>query len=98
MNAWPAIRELAAELADDRLDGAACTGRAPLFDTDAAPDEDDDDRAYRLGSAARICRSCQVLAACDTIARELGGRAVGVWAGRSRGVPRTSGRPKTGAA
>ncbi|WP_167659969.1 WhiB family transcriptional regulator [Nocardia mangyaensis] len=97
MSAWPTIRELAAELADDRLDGAACTGRASLFDAEV-DGEDDTDRAYRLDAAARICHDCPVLVACNITARELGGQAVGVWAGRARGVPRPHGRPKAGAA
>ncbi|MDO3647679.1 WhiB family transcriptional regulator [Nocardia mangyaensis] len=97
MSPWPTIRELAAELADDRLDGASCTGRAALFDAEV-DGEDDNDRAYRLDAAARICRGCPVQAECDAIARELGGQAIGVWAGLARGVPRPRGRPKAGAA
>ncbi|MGS2805958.1 WhiB family transcriptional regulator [Nocardia sp. MW-W600-9] len=97
MTAWPTIRELAAELADDRLDGAACTARAPLFDA-VVDGEDDDDRLYRLIAAARICHDCPVLVACNRIARELGADAIGVWAGRARGMPRAPGRPRRGVA
>ncbi|WP_036534845.1 WhiB family transcriptional regulator [Nocardia cyriacigeorgica] len=94
---WPKVRELAADLADERLVGAACVGRAPLFDAEV-PGEDDDDRRYRLDAAARICESCPVLAECSGVARELGRLAVGVWAGRGRQLPAPVGRPREGAA
>ncbi|MEV0078053.1 WhiB family transcriptional regulator [Nocardia neocaledoniensis] len=97
MTAWPTIRDLAAELGDDRLDGAACSARAPLFDAEV-DGEDDDDRRYRLDAAARICHSCPVLVDCNRVARELGADAIGVWAGRARGVPRAPGRRRRGAA
>ncbi|MBF6536863.1 WhiB family transcriptional regulator [Nocardia farcinica] len=94
---WPTVRELAADLADERLVGAACAGQAPLFDAEV-PGEDDNDRRYRLDAAARICRSCPVLAECNAVARELGRLAVGVWAGRGRHLPAPVGRPRDGAA
>ncbi|WP_278262729.1 WhiB family transcriptional regulator [Nocardia sp. AG03] len=94
---WPKVRALVADLADERLIGAACTGRAPLFDAEV-PDEDDDDRRYRLEAAARICRSCPVLVECNGVARELGRAAAGVWAGRARNLPAPVGRPKGDAA
>ncbi|MBF6082894.1 hypothetical protein IU485_16135 [Nocardia cyriacigeorgica] len=43
----PKVRELAADLADERLAGAACAGWAPLFDAEV-PGEDDNGRRYRL--------------------------------------------------
>lgn len=89
---WPAIAALATELADDRLTGAACAGRAPLFDAEV-PGEDDDDAAYRLAAAARVCRGCPVRDPCRTVAGELGGQAVGVWAARTSGRSRPRGRP-----
>ncbi|MFE7719586.1 WhiB family transcriptional regulator [Nocardia rhizosphaerihabitans] len=85
---WPKIRDAVVGLVDERLEGAACVGRAPLFDTDPAVDEDDDATAYRLNAAARICRSCPVLSACDAVADEQGRGVLGVWAGRARGTPR----------
>ncbi|MBF6233956.1 WhiB family transcriptional regulator [Nocardia farcinica] len=94
---WPTVRELAADLADPRLVGAACAGQAPLFDAEV-PGEDDNDRRYRLDAAAQICRSCPVLAECNAVAHELDHLAVGVWAGRGRHLPAPAGRPRGGAA
>ncbi|MBL1073437.1 WhiB family transcriptional regulator [Nocardia sp. 2] len=84
-------------MVDERLTGAACSGRTPLFDAEVSG-EDDDDRRYRLAAAGRICQSCPVLAECNTVAVELGRKAVGVWAGRGRNLPESPGRPRRGAA
>ncbi len=94
---WPKVRALAAEIADERLVGAACTGRAPLFDAEVTG-EDDDDRRYRIEAAARVCAVCPVLVECNGVARELGRAAAGVWAGRARNQPAPVGRPKGDAA
>lgn len=93
---WPTVRALAAELADERLVGAACAGRAPLFDAEL-PGEDDNERRYRLAAAGRICQACPALVACNTVARELGRDAAGVWAGRRRNLPQPRGRPRSAA-
>lgn len=80
---WPKRRPLITGLVDPRLTGAACVGHAHLFDA-AHPNEPRPDRAARHRAAVEICQRCPVLAPCATVAAELGARAVGVWAGRSR--------------
>ncbi|WP_369801550.1 WhiB family transcriptional regulator [Nocardia sp. NRRL WC-3656] len=62
---------------------------APRFDSDPLPGETEADRSDRLAAAARVCAGCAVQSACSTVARELGRRASGVWAGHVRGeLPR----------
>ncbi|GGL09706.1 WhiB family transcriptional regulator [Nocardia jinanensis] len=82
-----------AELIDQRLTGAACAGRAPLFDTDPVPGETDAAREARYAPALKICRRCPVQDQCATAAAELGGQALGVWAGIVHAPP-SRGRPK----
>lgn len=80
-------------LVDPRLTGAACTGRAPLFDAELE-EESAENRSSRLGAAARICSGCPVLSACRTAAVEQDHPA-GVWAGRLRNHnPQGFGRPR----
>ncbi|MEV6660626.1 WhiB family transcriptional regulator [Nocardia fluminea] len=86
----PPIGALPADLADPRLTGAACVGHAALFDAEH-DDEPRQDRDARHRDAADICESCPVLAACHTVAAELGTHAAGVWAGRAERARR--GRP-----
>jgi len=77
-----AADELLAALASDvGLDGAACAGRAPLFDldVDGAPSAERDDRHE---TAQRICRTCSVLNACRSTIATLPPRTDGVWAGQ----------------
>ncbi|AWG98710.1 WhiB family transcriptional regulator [Rhodococcus ruber] len=78
-------------LVDPRLTGAACTGRAPLFDAELE-EESAENRSSRLAAAARICRGCPVLSACRTAAREQD-RPTGMWAGTIRN-PHGYGRPR----
>ncbi|MFI9537470.1 WhiB family transcriptional regulator [Nocardia fusca] len=90
---FPSIRRLAATLADDRLIGAECVGLAQMFDP-RGKDEDDDDFAYRTTAAGKVCARCPVQASCATVATELAGEAVGVWAGQIRNTDRPRGRPR----
>jgi len=79
MNA-PALTLLAALAPADGLTGAACAGRAPLFDADidGESSEQRDDRHER---ARTICRTCSVLNACMSTIATLPRRTDGVWAG-----------------
>ncbi|WP_051161334.1 WhiB family transcriptional regulator [Nocardia brevicatena] len=90
---FPAVVELAATLADDRLIGANCVGLAQMFDP-RAQGEADDDYAYRLAAAEKVCNRCPVRSACDVVAGELAGAAIGVWAGQVRGAHKPRGRPR----
>ncbi|MGI5222277.1 WhiB family transcriptional regulator [Nocardia sp. CA-290969] len=91
---FPPVVRLAARLADARLIGAECVGLAQLFDPRGQA-EDDDDFAYRTRAAAKVCARCSVRSPCATVAGELGGKAVGIWAGKVRSAPRPRGRPTT---
>ena len=79
-------------LVDPRLTGAACSGRAPMFDAELE-EESIENRSSRLGAAARICSGCPVQAGCAVVATEAGRHAEGVWAGRIP-APRPLGRPR----
>ncbi|MFE1592109.1 WhiB family transcriptional regulator [Nocardia sp. NPDC058705] len=96
---WPKIGAALVGLVDERLDGAACKGMAPWFDVDPDVDEEEDDTAYRIAAAARVCARCPVTAACEVAVAEQT-RPVGVWAGKPHGgAARGRGRPrKDGAA
>lgn len=83
-SAEPRIAALPADLADARLSGAACVGHAALFDAEH-DDEPSPVRRARHRAAVDICERCPVLAACSTVAHELGTDAAGVWAGRVQG-------------
>lgn len=65
-------------LVDPALSGAACAGRAPLFD-DEIDDESAEQREARHHVAASICRSCPVQPGCRAAAGDH--YALGVWAG-----------------
>jgi len=76
-----AADELLAALASDvGLDGAACAGRAPLFDLDV-DGESSAERDDRHETAQRICGTCSVLKACMSTIATLPPRTDGVWAG-----------------
>lgn len=76
-----AADELLAALASDvGLDGAACRGRAPLFDAEI-DGESSDERDERHETTQRICRTCSVLNACMSTIATLPPRTDGVWAG-----------------
>lgn len=79
-------------LVDPRLTGAACTGRAPLFDAELE-EESAENRSSRLAAAARLCRGCPVRSACRTAALEQDHPA-GMWAGRLRNTAGTPGSPR----
>ncbi len=68
------------------LRGAACVGRAELFDIDASPDHH--------AEARDICRSCPVLAQCGAWATAHPRRISGVVAGRRFVGPRPTPRRK----
>lgn len=69
--AWlPMLRR--ARLTDPRLSDAACSGKAPMFDTDPLPGETPTDTTNRHAAAIQICHQCPVLASCRTVAAELG--------------------------
>ncbi|WP_395704747.1 WhiB family transcriptional regulator [Rhodococcus ruber] len=88
----PRIPGRLAALVDPRLTGAACAGRAPMFD-DELFGETTENRSARLTAAARICRGCPVRSACRTAVLEQD-RPVGMWAGRLRNTAGTPGRPR----
>ena len=74
-----------AAMAGPRLpSGAACTGRAPLFDV-TVPGETTDEQRERLAVAAAVCVECPIRNECsDAVEREVQ-RPAGVWAGQVRG-------------
>ncbi|NKY57226.1 WhiB family transcriptional regulator [Nocardia flavorosea] len=90
---FPAVVQLAARLADDRLIGAECIGLARLFDP-RGQHEDDRAFAYRTAAAGKVCNRCPVRRPCATVAAELDRTAVGIWAGEVRDAPKPRGRPK----
>lgn len=65
-------------LVDPTLSGAACAGRAPLFD-DEIDGETAEHREARHHIATSICRSCPVQPECRAAASEH--HALGIWAG-----------------
>ncbi|MHD0278842.1 WhiB family transcriptional regulator [Rhodococcus aetherivorans] len=90
---WPLITDRLATLVDPRLTGAACAGRAPLFD-EHIDGELELDRHARLDAARHICHGCRVQSACRAAALEQDHPA-GVWAGRLRNHnPQGFGRPR----
>lgn len=67
------------------LEGAACAGKAPLFDARA---DGEPRMAYlnRYRQAAAICRTCPVLQACNQAAHASPpGQCTGIWAERRFG-------------
>lgn len=88
----PSIPELIEALVDPRLSGAACAGRAPMFD-DEIPGEIEAEQSRRLSAAAAVCIRCPVRSACRTAASELDHLA-GVWAGNLTHPSRLVGRPR----
>ncbi|MCJ0947215.1 WhiB family transcriptional regulator [Rhodococcus sp. ARC_M8] len=83
--------ELLASLVDERLEGALCTRRAPLFD-DFIDDESIESRSQRHREARLVCIVCPVRLACDTAAREHD--STGIWAAHLR-APTTPQRKAT---
>ncbi len=76
----PVFALLAALGPADGLAGAACTGRAPLFDADVEG-ETGEDREARHNRAQAVCAGCRVLEVCRTSLDTLPPRTAGVWAG-----------------
>lgn len=78
----PPLTRLAERLGAADLDGAACAGRAPLFDADLDR-EPVRARSARHARAVAICRTCPVRARCaDAVAELPRLHRSGVWAGR----------------
>lgn len=90
---FPSIVDLAAALTDTRLTGAECIGLSGMFDP-RGRNEPDTAFAYRTRAAGKVCARCPVRTECATVATELDGAAVGVWAGEIRGASKPPGRPR----
>ncbi|MFC9549835.1 WhiB family transcriptional regulator [Rhodococcus sp. NPDC056960] len=75
----PKSPQLIVGLVDARLEGAACRGRAPLFD-DRVDGETDQDRILRHRYAVNICSHCPVIRACQAAADDH--HSEGIWSGR----------------
>ncbi|WP_432677398.1 WhiB family transcriptional regulator [Rhodococcus pyridinivorans] len=84
----PQIPDPIASLIDERLSGARCAGKSPLFDAEL-DDETSEERSERLSWARGQCTRCPVQGPCRTAGSEQE-RPLGVWAGRIHGQP---GRP-----
>ncbi|WP_277371061.1 WhiB family transcriptional regulator [Rhodococcus rhodochrous] len=90
---FPQIPNPIAALIDERLTGARCAGRHPLFDAELEF-ETPEARTSRLSWAAGQCRQCPVASACQTAATEQE-HPLGIWNARVYGQP---GRPQKGTA
>lgn len=77
---WSQLARMWAAELGPALPGAACAGRAPLFD-DVLPGETPDARQERHRLAARTCRACPALAVCRDRLPRLPARTSGVYAG-----------------
>ncbi|MCO7193957.1 WhiB family transcriptional regulator [Pseudonocardia sp. McavD-2-B] len=66
--------------------GAACTGRAELFD-DHRHGETDHDQQTRHSAALDLCDRCEAITACRAAVDQLP-NPTGVWAGEVRGPRR----------
>ena len=79
------LADVLAGVIDPRLDGAACAGKAPLFDP-REPDESLDAWKTRIDQAALICRRCPIANACAEVAASIPKtRRAGIWSGRNQG-------------
>lgn len=79
---WPAIPELDVPgLVNQRLTGAACAGRHPLFD-DRIRGEPPEDQEARHHRARAVCAGCPIRNNCATVAHQLpADQRTGIWAG-----------------
>ncbi len=77
----PVLALMAALGPADGLAGAACVGRAPLFDLDV-DGETGEDREARHGQARGLCGDCRVLEVCRASLDSLPPETAGIWAGR----------------
>ncbi|MGW5340316.1 WhiB family transcriptional regulator [Rhodococcus pyridinivorans] len=82
-------------LIDDRLTGARCAGKSPLFDTEL-DDETAEERSDRLTWARAQCTRCPVQRACRAAAEEQE-HPHGIWGGKVHGLPGHPGRKDTAA-
>ena len=81
-------------LADPRLEGAACAGKSPLFDSRGGQ-EPHDEYLDRVHYAQTICATCPVLAACRAASAELPRtHRYGIWAGHDIATTRSTHRKK----
>lgn len=72
-------------LVDPRLNGAACTGKAPLFDPKGAHESRDNFR-HRIAEARAHCQACPIRDTCaQIIAATPKTNRHGVWAGHYQG-------------
>ncbi|OBA32785.1 hypothetical protein A5767_16310 [Rhodococcus sp. 852002-51564_SCH6189132-a] len=92
----PQIPDPIASLIDDRLIGARCSGRHPLFDAEI-DDENAEERSARLAWARTECTRCPVQGLCRTAASEQD-HPLGMWGGKVHGLPGRPGRKDTPAA
>ncbi len=76
----PVLSLLAALAPAEGMTGAACTGLAPLLDTDV-DGETSVDRAARHDRARAVCAGCRVLEVCRASLDTLPPETVGIWAG-----------------
>lgn len=76
----PMLALLAALAPAEGMAGAACTGLAPLHDSDV-DGESREDREARHDRARAVCEHCRVLTVCRASLDSLPPRTVGVWAG-----------------
>ncbi|ANI91669.1 WhiB family transcriptional regulator [Dietzia timorensis] len=79
------LEKTLASLADPRLDGAACKGKAPLFD-DRGPRESWYNYRARIAEARSYCQVCKIRTVCAQIIEETPRtRRAGMWAGHVQG-------------
>ncbi len=76
----PALALLAALGPSGGLAGAACTGRAPMFDADL-DGETGEARKARHDRARGLCGDCGVLKVCRASLETLPPETAGIWAG-----------------
>lgn len=86
----PRIPDPIAALIDDRLTGARCAGKSPLFDAEL-DDETAEERSDRLTWARGQCTRCPVRGACREAVGEQE-QPHGVWGGVVHGLPGRPGR------
>lgn len=86
----PQILDPIASLIDERLAGARCAGKSPLFDAEL-DNETADERSERLSWARGQCTRCPVQGPCRTAAGEQE-HPLGMWGGKVHGLPGHPGR------
>lgn len=86
----PQIPDRIEALIDDRLIGARCAGKSPLFDAELDA-ETAEERSERLSWARGQCTRCPVQGPCRTAAGEQD-HPLGMWGGVVHGLPGRPGR------